>query len=171
MKKTFVEVQKQIEALQREAEQLKRDELSDVIARIKQAIQVYGLTASDLGLRGSAGGQRNGTGSSGGAASKKRSSTRAKYRDETGHEWVGRGPRPQWLRDALASGKTLEEFAVGGSTAHPKRNEAAKSAASKKAARARYRDQAGNSWGGRGPRPAWLKQALASGKTLAEFLV
>jgi DNA-binding protein H-NS len=25
---------------------------------------------------------------------------------------VGRGKRPQWLRDALAAGKKIEEFAV-----------------------------------------------------------
>jgi DNA-binding protein H-NS len=172
MKKTFVEVQKQIEALQREAEQLKREELDDVIARIKQAIQVYGLTASDLGLRGSPGGKRSEPGRSVGTVSKKRSPKRAKYRDDAGNEWGGRGPRPQWLRDALASGKTLDEFAVGAKTTRTKANGAAKgAAASKKAARVRYGDQAGNSWGGRGPRPAWLKEALASGKTLDEFLV
>jgi DNA-binding protein H-NS len=35
-----------------------------------------------------------------------------KYRDGEGNTWVGRGPRPQWLRDALANGKTLADFAV-----------------------------------------------------------
>ncbi|UUX97929.1 H-NS histone family protein [Aquabacterium sp. J223] len=35
----------------------------------------------------------------------------AKYRDNHGNEWVGRGKRPQWIKDALAAGKTLEEFA------------------------------------------------------------
>ena len=27
----------------------------------------------------------------------------------------------------------------------------------------RYRDQAGNAWSGRGPKPRWLKEALAAG--------
>ena len=36
----------------------------------------------------------------------------AKYRDESGNTWVGRGPRPQWLRDALNAGKSLQDFAV-----------------------------------------------------------
>jgi DNA-binding protein H-NS len=35
-----------------------------------------------------------------------------RFRDAQGNVWVGRGPRPKWLREALASGKTLEEFAV-----------------------------------------------------------
>jgi DNA-binding protein H-NS len=34
------------------------------------------------------------------------------YRDEAGNTWVGRGKRPQWLRDALAGGRKLEDFKV-----------------------------------------------------------
>ena len=30
----------------------------------------------------------------------------------SGNTWGGRGPRPQWLRDALANGKSLQDFAV-----------------------------------------------------------
>ncbi|MBB3638984.1 H-NS histone family protein [Variovorax atrisoli] len=33
----------------------------------------------------------------------------------------------------------------------------------------KYADQAGNTWHGRGARPQWLKDALAAGKTLADF--
>ena len=36
----------------------------------------------------------------------------AKFRNEAGQTWGGRGKRPQWLRDALAAGKTLADFAV-----------------------------------------------------------
>lgn len=35
-----------------------------------------------------------------------------RFRDEAGNTWVGRGPRPQWVQDALASGKKLGDFAV-----------------------------------------------------------
>lgn len=36
------------------------------------------------------------------------------YRDPTNAEniWVGRGPRPGWLKDALTAGKALEDFRV-----------------------------------------------------------
>ncbi|TMG99564.1 MAG: H-NS histone family protein, partial [Betaproteobacteria bacterium] len=44
MTKTYAQIQKQIAALQRDAEKLKRQEVDGVIARIKEAIQVYGLT-------------------------------------------------------------------------------------------------------------------------------
>lgn len=36
---------------------------------------------------------------------------------------------------------------------------------------AAYQDGAGNSWGGRGPRPKWLRAALQAGRSLEEFRV
>lgn len=36
---------------------------------------------------------------------------------------------------------------------------------------AKYADPAGNTWGGRGKRPKWLRTALESGRRLDEFLV
>ena len=113
MTKTYVQIQKQIEELTREAEKLKRQELQGVIGRIKEAIATYDLTASDLGLSG-----RGRKASATGKATKTSSPTTkwakrsAKFRDATGNSWGGRGPRPQWLRDALAAGKKLEDFAV-----------------------------------------------------------
>jgi DNA-binding protein H-NS len=44
-------------------------------------------------------------------------------------------------------------------------------AAGKKApARVKFRD-GGNVWGGRGPRPKWLREALLAGKSLKDFAV
>ena len=50
MSKTYAEVIQQIESLKDEAERLKREEIEGVIARIKEAITVYGLTPGDLGF-------------------------------------------------------------------------------------------------------------------------
>ena len=115
MTKTYADVVKQIEALSKEAEKLKRKEVEGVIERIREAIGAYNLTASDLGLGGKRG-PRPGAKSRGPgrkAKAVKRGGTRpAKFRDESGNVWGGRGPRPQWLRDALANGKKLEDFAV-----------------------------------------------------------
>ena len=36
----------------------------------------------------------------------------AKYRDALGNTWSGRGPRPKWLKAAVASGSSLESFLV-----------------------------------------------------------
>jgi DNA-binding protein H-NS len=120
MTKTYAQLMKQIETLNHEAEKLKRKEIDGVISRIKEAIEAYGLTAADLGLAG-ARAPRSRAGSAAAAPAKAgRRRTRAgskyvpqvKYRDGEGNTWVGRGPRPQWLRDALANGKTLADFAV-----------------------------------------------------------
>jgi DNA-binding protein H-NS len=35
----------------------------------------------------------------------------------------------------------------------------------------RFRDEAGRVWGGRGPRPKWLREALTAGRKLEEFAV
>ena len=118
MTKTYAQLMKQIETLNQEAEKLKRKEIDGVISRIKEAIDAYGLTAADLGL-GTARGPRAAKAGAAPAKSRRRR-TRAgskyvpqvKYRDGDGNTWVGRGPRPQWLRDALANGKKLEDFAV-----------------------------------------------------------
>ena len=114
MAKSFTQIQAQIKALKREADQLKADEIRGVIARIREAISAYGLTASDLGL--AAGAKRGRKPGVKVVAKKKRGpgkSQGVKFRDASGNTWGGRGPRPQWLRDALSKGKALEDFLVG----------------------------------------------------------
>ena len=118
MTKTYVQIQKQIESLQREADKLKRKEIDDVISKIKEAIAVYELTAADLGFDGKSGARRSpaarkrGPAAKGKGAGKARAAATVKFRDEAGNTWGGRGPRPQWLRDALGAGKSLQDFAV-----------------------------------------------------------
>jgi DNA-binding protein H-NS len=41
----------------------------------------------------------------------------AKYADVSGNTWSGKGRRPKWLIDALATGKTLADFDIGQSKA------------------------------------------------------
>lgn len=41
----------------------------------------------------------------------------AKYGDEHGNTWSGKGRRPNWLKDALSTGKTLANFDIGRPTA------------------------------------------------------
>lgn len=121
MAKTYIELMAEIEQLQSQAAKLKDREKSEVVARIKQAIAVYGLTARDLGLdkpgRAPAGkktvGRKPKTAKAAKRAGRKpRAEVIAKFRDEAGNTWSGRGPRPAWLRNALASGAALDSFAV-----------------------------------------------------------
>jgi DNA-binding protein H-NS len=104
MAKTYADLQREIEALRREAEQARAEEVAGVVARIRQAIEVYGITAADLGFTSRGASVTRGPVPAGDKS--------AKFRDASGNTWGGRGPRPRWLRDALAAGKSLEEFAI-----------------------------------------------------------
>lgn len=116
MTKSYAQVMKQIDSLKLEAEKLRRNEVSGVITRIRDAISFYNLTAADLGLgiRGKAGANK----AAAPAKGKRRKSAAAKgpkvikFRNDSGGSWGGIGKRPQWLRDAINSGKQLSDFAV-----------------------------------------------------------
>lgn len=166
MAQTFQQLQKQIEDLKAQAEKLRQGEVQEVIQNIRTAIETYGLSEQDLfGSSGrspakkQAGGQRRGTG--------------AKYSDGKGNTWVGRGKRPRWLQEALAVGSKLEDFLAkpeeeAAPPAAPVTRQRGKGS-SKRSRKAKYRDDAGNVWSGRGPRPRWLKDALAGGKALEDL--
>lgn len=116
MAKSYEQIQKQIEALQAEAEKLRRKEIDDVIERIRSAIDHYGITAADLGFGVGAKAAKVGRKKPGRKAGVKAAATAA-FADGNGNTWGGRGKRPDWLRNALASGRTLEEFKVKAPTA------------------------------------------------------
>src|SRR5688572_26426265 len=113
MTQTFQQLQKQIEALQVKAEQAKRDELKEVVAKIKVAIDAYGISPQDLFGTSAAGANKK-------LAGGKAKSATAKYSDGAGNTWVGLGKRPRWVQEALAAGRKLEDFLAGtGSTSTP----------------------------------------------------
>jgi len=162
MTQSYEQIQKQIETLQRQAERLRTQESDGVIARIKMAIAHYGLTAEQLGF----GVTPNGVKTK--AKARKAAPTRsAKYSDGQGNSWSGVGKRPYWLRDALAAGRTLEEFATATASSKPQSTKLKTS--KKRKSKVVYRDQAGHTWSGMGPRPRWLKEALDAGKTLDDM--
>lgn len=91
----YQDIVKQIAALQKEADTLRQKETQAAIAEIREKIDLYGLTAADLGFKGD------------GAA---RSKPLAKYRDEAGNSWTGRGKKPGWLVAHLSAGRQIDEF-------------------------------------------------------------
>lgn len=98
---------------------------------------------------------------------------RALYADTNGNTWAGRGKRPQWLREALEAGRSLDEFSTGKAAKKARVRGAASSkpVASKKrkgAGKAKYGNGT-QSWSGFGPQPKWLKEAIAGGSSLDDF--
>jgi DNA-binding protein H-NS len=102
---TYLELKEQAEKLLAEAEKMREQEISDAIADIRKKIDLYGLTAADLGFA------RAGPGM--GARPGKAPKAAAKYRGPNGETWSGgRGRKPQWVTQALKEGRNLEDFAV-----------------------------------------------------------
>ena len=126
MTKTYSQLVKQIESLKLEAERARRKEMDGVISRIRTAISAYSLTAEDLGFDAAASGGRSSNGRSPNAAAAPATKRRrrrgaavaaqparaVKFSNGNGGTWGGRGKRPQWLRDALGQGKSLDDFLV-----------------------------------------------------------
>jgi len=103
---TYIELKEQAEKLLAQAEELRQREVQQTIEEIKSKMKAYGITPADLGFAG-----RRARGTSGTRG--KRSDQVVKYRGPNGESWSGgRGRKPRWVTEALASGKTLEDLAV-----------------------------------------------------------
>ena len=109
--KTYAQILSQIDSLKKQADAVREKEVKGVVVKIKEAIAVYGITASDLGFAPATarvpraltnGARRPGT------AGKKAAT--ARYNDGNGNSWVGLGKRPRWIVEALAAGKQLSDF-------------------------------------------------------------
>lgn len=123
MAKTLAAIQEQIQKLQEQADVLKRKEAIGVIGKIKTAIDAYGLTAEDLfgtsppvAKRGpkpkaSLSGATPMKATRKKAATTKKPPLAAKFTDGI-RFWSGHGKRPQWFKDAIESGRAIEELAV-----------------------------------------------------------
>lgn len=189
MAKTYAELTQQILQLQAVAESRRLAESKGVISRMNEAIAFYRLTPGDLTFPQtgplaieaptvlspvvpSAVIAKAGTpvvAKSGGNG----------YSDGAGNTWTGRGPRPKWLREALAAGNSISKYEVTGS---PRPSAAAPfekptlaaqvktQAPVKSKVPVKYKnEETGDSWSGRGPKPAWLRTALDSGRSLEDF--
>ena len=161
MTASYSTLKKQIDALQRKADILRKKEVAGVVGRIKDAIRAYGLTSTDLGFDRVVAPKTQKTNQMSVKASRKA------FGDGLGNTWGGRGPHPAWLREAIKGGKTLDDFrGISGKPGHaPKPKGAVKKVAPK------YRDSGGNTWAGRGRQPRWLVAALKEGASLESLAV
>lgn len=74
------------------------------LAEIRTIMAKNGLTQADLFGSAPTSSAKSNTGG--------RSKVAAKYRDQAGNSWSGRGLTPRWLKAALAQGKTIEEYKI-----------------------------------------------------------
>lgn len=101
----LIDIQNQIQALQKQADEIKAQEFDKTVQEIQAKMQAFGITVSDL--QGSGASVRKTKGKV-----KTSSPAAAKFRGPNGELWSGRGLMPRWLSALVAQGKTKEEFAI-----------------------------------------------------------
>jgi DNA-binding protein H-NS len=115
----LIDIQSQIQKLQKQAADIKTREFDKTVEEIRSKMEAFGITAKDLQTvkRGARGGKAKkapvARKSSGKGASKAAGSTvAAKYHGPNGETWTGRGLTPRWLKSLLEQGRTKEDFAI-----------------------------------------------------------
>jgi DNA-binding protein H-NS len=101
---TLAELLKQKAELDRQIAHHQSEGRAKAIADVRALMAEHGLTAADLDAPVKKRGKSAGDGS--------RKAVAAKYKDDAGNQWTGRGLKPKWLTAALANGKKLTDFAV-----------------------------------------------------------
>lgn len=130
----LIEIQSQIEKLQKQAAEIKAREFEKTVQQILVTMTAFGITLKDIQQALGRGGKRDGGPARKGRAaikkvpgrkvsagkkagvpsSSKGSKVAVKYRGPNGETWSGRGSMPRWLASLVATGKSKESFAVKG---------------------------------------------------------
>lgn len=99
----LIEIQSQIAALQKQADEIKAQEFDKTVAEILDKMAAFGITLKDL--EAVKGRTRK-------AAVPATKQAVAKFSGPNGETWSGRGLMPRWLTALVAQGRTKEEFAI-----------------------------------------------------------
>ena len=117
----LIEIQSQIEKLQKQANDIKAREFDKTVQDILAKMTAFGITLKDL--------QPGKTRKSGQSAKLSKLATpvkikaksknagavvAAKFKGPNGETWSGRGLMPRWLSALVAQGKSKEDFAITG---------------------------------------------------------
>ena len=93
----------QAQALMAQAEQVRKQELADVLSNIKEWMTDYNITIDELAAYL---GTRK-------AAKPSRTKGEAKYRGPNGELWSGGpGRKPGWVQEVFAAGKSLDQYLI-----------------------------------------------------------
>ncbi len=121
----LIEIQSQIDRLQKQASEIRVREFDKTVQEIRAKMNAFGISAKDLqGKKPAAKGKSRAAkpkkaAKLPGAAGAKVKSMRAgtvvapKFRGPNGETWSGRGLMPRWLAALVAQGKNRDEFAIG----------------------------------------------------------
>lgn len=114
----LIDIQSQIEKLQKQASDIRSKELDKTIQEILATMKAFGISAKDLQaasvrtpkgkVRGALAGKKVRSKS----APRSTTTVAAKFRGPNGEAWSGRGLMPRWLTALVAQGRQKEEFAI-----------------------------------------------------------
>ena len=99
----LIEIQNQIEKLQKQASEIRAQEFDKTVQDILAKMAAYGITLKDLDVVKGRVRKVVPTGSK---------SAAAKFKGPNGETWSGRGLTPRWLSALVAQGRSKEEFAI-----------------------------------------------------------
>lgn len=117
----LIEIQNQIEKLQKQASDIKTREFDKTVQEIMAKMQAFGITLKDLQpgrARGAKARSKLAAAAKGVGSKVKKKSEKsatvvaAKFRGPNGETWSGRGLMPRWLAALVAQGRSKEEFAI-----------------------------------------------------------
>lgn len=116
----LIDLQSQIEKLQKQANEIKAKEFSSTVQEILTKMQAFGITVKDLqsakparGVKGGLGKAAAGKSAKPAKAPKKSAQpVAAKYRGPNGETWSGRGLTPKWLAALVAQGQSKDAFLI-----------------------------------------------------------
>lgn len=90
-------------ALEQQIIEVQREQRAQAITQIRALMTEHGLSLADLGSRPAAAPRQAPAGTK----------VAAKFRNAaTGETWSGRGLQPNWLKQALAGGASLDQFRI-----------------------------------------------------------
>lgn len=100
---TYKELLAQSQELARQAEEARKRELGEVIAKIKSLMAEYEIHVEDLTARTSSPKKKS---------VEPRDKVAPKYKNEAGQTWTGRGKPPKWVTDHIEAGGTREDLLI-----------------------------------------------------------
>jgi DNA-binding protein H-NS len=115
----LVDLQSQIEKLQKKAAEIKAKEFSNTVSDIVAKMEAFGITIRDLQAagkkkprRGKSGAKSTKPAGSRRTSANKGTKVAAKFKGPNGETWSGRGLPPKWMAALLVQGHKKEEFAI-----------------------------------------------------------
>ena len=117
----LIEIQGQIEKLQKQASEIRVREFDKTVQEILVKMHVFGITLKDIQTgkaRNTRAKTKTATKAESAGSRVKRKGGKAfvvvpaKYRGPDGQTWSGRGLTPRWLAALMTQGRAKEEFAI-----------------------------------------------------------